>query len=361
MNKKILFFSAVAVKDDIGYASDFYANGLFKVNMRTGECIFIARFRNESIVEKRLFVKALWINDDIFFIPASAGSIHVYNVKTKRMNIIPIPLKSVKEFCFYSWRWKFADACVHNGKMWLIPSTYPGIVSLNLTNMQIEIIDDWIPKSGYLFRSNVIVDGETIIIPDGRSNLVLMFSLETRKVILEHIGEYNNGAGGACKVGDEYFFSPRVKGGSIICWNKKTKEVVEYTEYPEGYIVGELSFARCFEYGGKVYFPPIDSNYALVMKDKRLEVDRSISWKRTSDGKLGGMFHSNGFRYYVEFNKEDRTFRFDLKNGMITDFEFYTNEGDWYKTSIILEATEKEEVIQENKYISLEDILTLNG
>jgi hypothetical protein len=35
MDKKKLTFEAIAIKDDVGYASDYNRNSLFKVDMKT--------------------------------------------------------------------------------------------------------------------------------------------------------------------------------------------------------------------------------------------------------------------------------------------------------------------------------------
>ena len=75
---KQVTFEAIAIKGDVAYASDFYRNGLFKVNMNSGECEFVKLFDGELVNKKRLHCAAIWEGSKIYFLPASADCDRYY-------------------------------------------------------------------------------------------------------------------------------------------------------------------------------------------------------------------------------------------------------------------------------------------
>ena len=86
MNKKIeLTFEAIAIKDNVGYASDYDSNSLFKVDMKTEECTFIGLFDDEPFDVKRLHSAAVWIDDKIYFIPLAGERISVFTISDNSM------------------------------------------------------------------------------------------------------------------------------------------------------------------------------------------------------------------------------------------------------------------------------------
>ena len=250
-----LIFEAIAIKDNIGYAANYNENGLFRVDMITGECEFICEFEQEPVIEKRMFSKALWIDNLIYFIPAAANALHVFDTKTKTMERILLPKADKIKFPFYKVKTKFIDATKYGGYLWLIPSSYPGIVQVSLADNLVKIYDEWIPEQGYFFRAKAYVEDNFFIIPDGQSNMLLSFDMEKQQAEIKRIGKNNNGVMKFCKKNDEFFFAPRLKG-SIIRWNSKSGEIKEYGNYPIDFNGEQVVFSNCYALEDQVFFSP---------------------------------------------------------------------------------------------------------
>ena len=74
-----LIFLAIAIKDQIGYVSDFERNGLFEVNIETGESRYICLFPNEKTTLAGLHCHGEWIGNKVYFIPAAGNYLSVYH------------------------------------------------------------------------------------------------------------------------------------------------------------------------------------------------------------------------------------------------------------------------------------------
>lgn len=353
-----LFFEAIAIKDNIAYAADFNGNAMFRVDMLTHGCDYICEFEEESLGEKRMFAKAFWIEDSIFFIPAAANALHIFNVHDQTMKRVPLPKVDKKKYAFYKPKTKFIDAIVKDGSLWLIPATYPGIIRMSLTDCSMTVIDDWIPDNGYFFRARPYVEDNYFIIPDGISNQVLKFDMKDCRTKIYRAGKNNNGVMKYCKRNDDFFFAPRLRG-SIVKWNYKTGDFKEYDMYPNDFIDGQIVFSNCFMIGDKVYFSPSDSNLGIVLDNNTLKVDDTITWKTKIYNKIQFLFQTEEDLYYREDlgNDESRVFAVNKKDKRVSDTAFYLNNIESYKKKIMDNAFSKGRKITESDDIRLKDFL----
>lgn len=54
-------------------------NGLFKVNIESGDCEYIDSFPNEKMDIQRIHAKSEYVNNRVYFIPASGSFISVFD------------------------------------------------------------------------------------------------------------------------------------------------------------------------------------------------------------------------------------------------------------------------------------------
>ena len=354
-----LFFEAIAIKNNIAYAADFNENAMFKVDMQTKGCDYICEFEGEALGEKRMFAKAFWIDNLIYFIPAAAKALHIFNVNNQTMERVDLPKVDKKKYSFYNSKNKFIDAIFKDGCLWLIPATYPGIIKMNLTDESMTIFDKWIPENGYFFRARPYIEDNFFIIPDGISKLVLKFDMENGHANIFRVGKSNNGVMKFCKRNDDFFFAPRLRG-SIVKWNYKTGDIKEYDIYPDGFIVGQIVFSNCFMIEDKVYFSPADSNFGIVLENDTLKEDDSITWKTKKYNKIQLLFQTEEELYYREDrgHEESRVFLVNKSNKKVTNMEFYLNNLENYKNKIMDNAFMKGRIITESDTIQLKDFLS---
>lgn len=357
-NECELTFVAIAIKDNVGYASDYDKNGLFEVDMKTGKCEFLDIFEEQPIQKKRLHSCAKWIEDKIYFIPDSANKIAVYNLNNRKLESISIPKPNENLYTFYKKNYNFIDALEYKGYLWLLPCTYPGVLKLDIQTNEIEIINGWINDIEYYFRAKICLQNNKIIIPNGIGNEVFIFDLETEKGKIINIGSQNNGNMCVRKIRDKYWFAPR-SPGAIISWNIVTNEIKEYENYPEDFEMGKITFSNIYSYREDIVFSPANANKGLVFSKEKLKVEKNIQWKSSDSSMVQHLFETETHYYYRELLAKNinRYFKINKIDNSLSDFRFYYMDTNEKKEIIIEKLLSKKKILKENVVIDLQDFI----
>ena len=156
---------------DYIYASALHFNGLFKVNVKSGEMEYLGSFLDEKFHIESAHSKAFLIDDDIYYIPSNANNIGVYRLNSNSFDVIHFDKK-----CGY------IGEVVHN-ILYLLPYQARGdVLKLNRDNNSLEkviSIDDIKPLldenyiDGYIFLRTAVLDGK-IFVPQYRTNRVII-------------------------------------------------------------------------------------------------------------------------------------------------------------------------------------------
>lgn len=356
--QKDLTFEAIAVRGDMAYGSDYHRNGLYKVNMVTGECEYLCLFKEESVDGRRLHCQAIWIDSKIYFIPGAAKNIAVYTPDSNRMEYIEIPHPIGKKYTFYKAGFKFIRAIERGNDLWLIPCSYPGIVKLNTLNGEIKIYDDWIAEDEYFFRLGLYVENDKIIAANGKSNAVLIFDLESKSGIIEHVGRNNQGVMNICKVGDVYWLAPRLSG-AIIVWNPKKNTVKEYDNYPDDFVSGNIVFSFVYRDSEDIIFIPAQANKGIILNQKEASIQSFDFQREYENSTVGYLFETNDERFFLE-TKDDifnRIFKINKNDHSISQYRFYIkDDGDRDKDAICF-LGKSHTVVRETLNFGLEDLI----
>lgn len=355
-NKKQLTFEAIAVRGDVGYASDYNRNGLFKVNMNTGECEFARLFNGESVNSKRLHCAAIWIDSKIYFVPGSANKINVFCPENNSIESIEIPLPKPKQFRFYKAQFKFIKAIKNGDDLWLIPCSYPGIIKLNTRNRNIQIFDQWLEKDDYFFRIGVDADDKKIIMANGKSNAVLIFDIEKGLGKIEHIGNKNNGVMSICKSGDFYWFAPRLPG-AIVAWNPTENIVTEYDKFPGEFEAGNIVFSNVYKVIDKIVFIPAKSNNGLIYDNGDFRINDL--WKKSSQRTIEYLFETDAEKYFRETGngEKNRYIKIRKSNNAVSEYSFYYSDNGERDRLMLSAMSANHEVVRETKEVGLEELI----
>lgn len=256
MNNSISLDSEVLVviNDQLAFSSAYEFNGLFKVDLIHEKCEYMGLFPNEEIYKEKLHCTAKYVNKKIYFIPASANNISVYDIEKDKIYSIKIPYVQLKS--------KFRDACVFNNKLWLVPSKYPGIITLDLDSEHIEVMDKWLPSDDYFFTSQLVVIDHKFYISDGISNRVFEFDMNNKQAKFHYVGSNNHGCMSMSIFHDEFIMIPRLPG-SIVRWNIHTNEIKEYCDYPDDFSPGKIVFSGIYIVHDAIYCIPAYANMAV--------------------------------------------------------------------------------------------------
>lgn len=344
-----LIFNVIAVKDNIGYASDFEKNGLFEVDIKSGECRFIMTFPNEEVMVTRLHEHAVWIGNKVYFIPAAGKHISVFDTETKEVVTIEIPQFTKKQNNNYNSKLKFAKAIEYNKHLWLIPATYPGIIRLDMNTNEIKLLSNWVSGNGYMFRRGVCVRNNKIFAASGNNNNVLVFDMDIENGDIVEVGKTNNGIMDMCAFGESFVMAPR-KNGGVIIWNPETGIVEEYNNYPKGFEPGEIVFQHVYVFDSQIILVPAHANYGIRLINNSLIIDDDIVWKNSHDNKISLVYEGEDGDCFREYfgNSTIRFFFIEKKNNNnLVMRNFNIINPDERLKAITKSATENHEIIKE--------------
>lgn len=356
--RKDLVFEAIAVRDDVAYGSDYNRNGLFKVNMITGECEYLCLFEEESVNGRRLHCQAVWIDSRIYFIPGAAKNIAVYTPDSNRMEYIEIPSPEPPKYTFYNTNFKFIRAIKRENDLWLIPCSYPGIVKINTLNSEINIYDNWIAEDEYFFRLGLCVENNKVMVANGKSNAVLLFNLENKSGVIEHVGRNNQGVMSICKAGDVYWLAPRLPG-AIISWNPMTNTIEEYDSYPDDFVSGNIVFS--FVYGDleELIFMPAQANKGIILNQKESCIQSFDFQRHYENSTVGYLFETKDEIFFQETKGDifNRIFKMSKNSRSILEYQFsFEDNGDRDKDALWIMG-KRHTAVKETSNFGLEDLI----
>ncbi len=355
-----LIFNAIAIKDNIGYASDYERNGLFEVDINTGACKYIRLFPNEEVMSSYLHSCCVWIENKVYFIPAAGKNISIYNVDTREIVTIEIPYELDGLNADYSKRLKFSKAFEREDYLWIMPATYPGIIKLNIKTEKIVIINNWLPNDGFMFRRAVCAKGNVIYAASGNNNNILIFDLDTEIGRIKKIGALNNGVMDMCENGEDLVMAPRLKG-AVIKWNLVTNEIKEYCDYPKCFIPGKIVFSHIYPNEQEYILVPANASHGIRLQDGKLIVDDIIQWKTDIMAKVELMFELNNQLYLREIsnNLSNRFYVVNKNDNEVFDFCFVIINEEERKKAFIQATTNNQEVMRETSTFRFTDWLDL--
>ena len=352
-------FEAVSIADkEMVYGSLYDYNGLYKIDLKTGECDFVNLFVKERVFGKRLHCKAVYSDGKIYFIPGAADYLSIFNVETQSMEYIAIPL--VKDIVwFYKSNYKFCDGVIQGNFLWLLPASYPGIIKYNIETHVVECINDWVPQDGYFFRSAIYDEMDNCYMASGCNNIVLKIDFITDRVVAQRIGEHNNGVMCMCKYGDEFIFAPRLEG-AIIQWNPRTGRTQEVVEYPVDFQSGKIVFSKNYLFHETIFFVPAKCNFMLKMDCKSMKI-RKCDWLSVSTTEnIESLFETQDALYFRKFDEKTNAnhhFKIMKDDNSIKKIEFKVrNQNEMYeKMGQVVKYQQCE--FRETDYINLRNFL----
>jgi len=320
--REILVFEALAeVGENTAYGVTSGFNGLFKINMATGECTYIMMFPKENRLGKRLYTKALHFNNRIYFIPCSAKEIAIYDIG--KNEIRKQELKAVDKIKnpWFTARNKFNDGVIYKNWIFMIGASYPAIVRIDLNTGETEYFDRWVDGE-FSFKKSPVVIEDKFYIPSVRNNKVLCFSMSECKGQIYHVGENNRGSWGICKAGDELWLSPR-NPGAVIRWKPATDEIAEFNLYPEGFKDNGFGFTKIYASGKYIFLISAYANMNIKVDRMTGEMsDSHIFPKR--DGDVSSFLFEDADRIFLKNRTKNRKeyFFINYSDHTITPFSF---------------------------------------
>jgi len=328
-NDKLLWLEGIAqIDENTAYASCSEFNALFKVDLKTGDCTYISLFPEEHINKRRLFVKALYVNRKIYFIPASASAIYVFCPMTNTFERIEIEEKIDDKS--YNTKAKFADAFVRGNMIYILPATYPAFIKLECGKNTLEYIVENMPTCDYLFRPGTAQMSNKLFLPNTKDNLVLEFDMETDEIRLHHVGKNNHGSWSVVSDKNSLWLIPKVHG-AVVKWDYFSGNISEYEQYPEGYRESEFCFTKGYKSGDYIYALPAQSNVFLKI-DSEGNMERNEFLSLAPEEVVMYMSSLGELELFFTGDKENREYsrtfyRLNRDDNTVEAWAFYFKHG----------------------------------
>ena len=365
-NKGLMFEGYVQIDDFTAYASCAIFNGLFRIDISTGKCTYLGMFPGEQANGKRLHAKAVYTGGKIYFAPASAEYISVYEVYAGKFETISIH-DYRGEYRFYKTALKFADAVSYGDYIFFISATYPAVIRMNCRTKVLDYYTDWVPDKGFVFRQGTLVRESVFYIPDSAGNAVLKFQMDKCSGQLLHIGVNNHGSWSICEAGNDYWLIPRNKG-AFIRWNEDGNILAEYDDYPKSFEDRNFLFTKGYCCGGFLRVVPAYANMSVKVSVETGEITENKLVKVEDGEAVGFLFESAPYYYLFRQRKtEDSSveyvayYRLNILDNTLEEYSFEFCEGkaefaaDYYKYMIWQNAGKI--ICKEEMFFELNDFL----
>lgn len=169
------------------------------------------------------------IQNKIILIPHNAEGIYVYDMKKKQgMKIFLPKFKKVAGM--------FDGAIEYNEKLFLLPRTYPAILSIDIQSLEICEYEECVKpflledKKEQMFHWAYIQKDQYLYLASCNDSRILIFNMEDGSYEIKKIGNYPYGYY-RLVCDEDYFWFAAYKANCIVRWDEQTGETREYT-YP---------------------------------------------------------------------------------------------------------------------------------
>lgn len=214
--------------------SELQFNAFYRVEKATMKPEFLFHFPEEALTQERLFGKPEKVGDWLVFSPVSAKNIVLYNLRTKEVKTLPLKKVLDARRLKFVQGYKFANIIVKETIVYLIPSTYPAIVKLDLSTMSIKYLDQWVDKVENVlaqdrnvhmnaYFTSGITSQNKILLPFACVNQLCSFNTEKESFELLEIKGDAAAFNGIAFDGFNYWLTPKI-GATVTKWNPETGE-----------------------------------------------------------------------------------------------------------------------------------------
>ena len=350
-NTQISFEAIVTVAPDRAVAAAMNFNGLFELNLRTGACSFLNLFPDEKPYKQRLFAKALKYQNKVIFVPSSAEKLVIYDLDDKSFLNITVILQ--EEYASFNKNYKFADGFIKEDTLFLIPSTYPEVVFIDLKVWTVSSIEINTCDS-FVFRKGMCEVDNSIFVPSMINNIVLEFNYHTLTPMIHYVGERNKGCWSICNCNGLFYLAPKTQGG-ILCWNKEENLVLEIKDYPEMFEGNEFLFNKIYSNENYVYLIPAYANMFLKISVNDIKIQELNLINMENTNNIAFLAEERGY-YLLRKEKKDGLFEHWILNTrnnelIMVDFNISSNEERWKEILV------REKSFRENKQFNLKSML----
>ncbi len=352
------FEAVVKWSDEIAYAASSEYNALFKVFLSSGDTEYLQMFPDEKPNGVRLFTMAVSYGGKIYFVPASANHIAVYEPDKNNLYNLQIEAIDRGKDPYYKINAKFNGGMVIGKYIYMTPCTYPGFIRINSDNDTIEYYSDWVGDGNYVFRKVPLLDENMIYLPSTINNRILKIDTNTCNGQLFSIGATKGGWWSMCKQCDNYWFAPQIPG-PIVRWDTKKNTFKEFDNYPDGFDGRDFYFTKIFQHGNQIVLIPAKANMGIILNVETGDMTPLFLTKYNKESVTRICFEMDKCVYLsVSKGSEVQYVKLNIKDLSMESFAFRCSKNiDKLNHDILLNFMKIKTAIKEKRYFYLNDFL----
>lgn len=239
-------------------------NGLFKMDKKTMEPVFIGHFPNENMLDKRLYAGITEHNKKLYFSPFSAREIAVYDMVEGKFEKISIDSRRSENADA-----KLYSAVVYKNNIIFMPFTYNAIVWLNTEDGTLTYYSDWLnaikndknrDKNMYYFRNGKVI-GSNLYIPFICTDKLLVFHLLTHTSEIKAMDNSSSSYHGMIHKGDALIFSPYK--GDLMAYELTSQKPKKFDKTKTDLSVVEAAYVDCCDTDETIQLFPYNAEAIL--------------------------------------------------------------------------------------------------
>ncbi len=231
-NRNCIKFDTYFIEKDEMYfvpANKGYAHILFKLNLENGIVERVMEFPGNPDNVEFCYYGIKKIQNKILLIPYHTEDIYVYDIDRKQAIKIVLPLSQDRSG-------RFNEAIEYKDKLFLMPGSYPAIISIDMQNYEVrefqECIKPFLLKNQNIspFSRAYLKKEQYLYLAGFVDSKILIFNMEDNKFVIKRIGNYSYGYGHMIYDGENFWLSA-YRANRIVRWNEESENTEEYT-YP---------------------------------------------------------------------------------------------------------------------------------
>lgn len=335
-NAGLVFQALVQVDVNTAYASCALFNGLFKVDLKTGDCAYLGMFQQEPADGFRLHARAVYANEKIYFVPFVARNVSIYCIRTGRLDSISLGKCGFGESSNGSH--KFSDALCYGDSLFLVCFDRPVIVEMKLQTGEIKCHGECMHTEGTFLSGRLEQLDSLFYVPNVSGNTVLEFHMDDCTWKLHHIGNDSSaGWGDVCKGEDGCWLIPG-KQGPVIKWNPDTGKEERYHDYPDGFQGNRFLFSKGYRMDRYVKLLPAYANMAVRICEESGKMAISDFREAESGYEIVYLFEAGQDIYFLKAKENSinrnpsswnfyEHFKLNVADDSVVKFSFRFREG----------------------------------
>ena len=234
--KKIACFAYVKDGDDL-WISHFKFNGLYKIDLASGDVVFMGRFLHYGEKESQIHSCAQKYGNQLYFFPQNADNVDIYDISTGEFCSVKLPVKDKVLQKVIVETFRYDDTCVMVPRFADIPlmilslSDNKTIECINLSESNKRVKED--SKNLTLYACEV---NHVIYFPIKDTNCIGSYDLDRREEKIYILSEIEKIVGDIKADGNDFWINA---DNGIYKWNPNTdmlKFICDCSSEKEGWI-----------------------------------------------------------------------------------------------------------------------------